>query len=79
MKAKLPVVHALGSDSSVIKHSGCGLLVRPEDAKAISDAVIHLRDISEAERDKMGEKGIEFLRRHRTYDVLGQKWMDLLN
>ena len=79
MKAKLPVVHALGSESSVIKQSGCGLLVRPEDARAISDAVLRLRDISEAERNKMGDKGIEYLHKHRTYDVLGQKWMDLLN
>jgi len=79
MKAKLPVVHAIGSDSSVIKRSGCGILVRPENAKAISDAVIHLREITEAERNKMGEKGLEYLRKHRTYDVLGQKWMDVLD
>ena len=79
MKAKLPVVHALGSESSVIKQAGCGLLVRPEDARAISDAILCLRDISETERNKMGEKGLEYLRKHRTYDVLGRKWMDLLD
>lgn len=79
MKAKLPVVHAFESESSVIKQAGCGLLVRPEDARAISDAVLRLRDISETERNKMGEKGFEYLCKHRTYDVLGRKWMDLLD
>jgi glycosyltransferase involved in cell wall biosynthesis len=79
MKAKLPVVHALGSKSSVIKKSGAGLQVQPEDAQAISHAILRLRDLSEREQKKLGEKGLEYLRKSRSYDVLGQKWVDLLN
>ncbi|MFC1891549.1 glycosyltransferase, partial [Thermodesulfobacteriota bacterium] len=78
MKAQRPVVHAIGSKNSVIKASGCGLHVEPEDSEAISDAVLKLYSLSEIERDNMAELGIEYLRNHRTYDVLGKKWLELL-
>ncbi len=78
MKAQRPVVFALGSENSVIRQSGCGLHVPPENARAVADAILRLRDISEVERSKMGEWGLEYLHKHRTYEVLGRKWMELL-
>jgi len=79
MKAQLPIVHAIRSESSVVKQCGCGLLVPPEDTQAICDAILRLRNISKAERKKMGTKGFDYLLRNRTYDVLGRKWMELFD
>jgi glycosyltransferase involved in cell wall biosynthesis len=79
MKAERPVVHAHGAKTSVIRKAGCGIHVPPENPKAIADAVLRLRSISEGERRKMEKKGLEYLEKHRTYNVLAGKWMELLN
>jgi glycosyltransferase involved in cell wall biosynthesis len=79
LKAEIPVVHALGAEYSVIQQSGCGLHVSPEDAGAIAEAVLRLRNLSEKERSSMGKLGNQYLQKHHSYDVLGTKWMKLLN
>lgn len=78
MKAERPVVHALGARNSVVREAGAGMHVPPENAKAIADAILHLRALPEEERKRMGCAGLDYLKRYRAYDALGQKWKELL-
>jgi len=79
MKARLPVVHALGSNASVVSAAGAGIHIPPEDSTAIADAVLKLRDMSTAQREEMGHIGLSYLKKYRTYDYLGFKWKELLD
>ena len=79
MRAGCAVIYASSARSSIVLESACGLQVRPEDPQAIADAVLKLRSLSQAERRRMGAAGREYLARHRSYEVLGKKWADLLD
>jgi glycosyltransferase involved in cell wall biosynthesis len=78
MKAQLPVIHAIGGENSVIGTAGAGLHVAPENAAAIAGAIVQLRALSADERRALGCAGFAYLRRHRTYEVLGRDWVRVL-
>ncbi len=56
-----PVVLGSDSPSNPVLVSGAGLAVPPENPKAMADAILKIRAMSVSERQKMGEKGREFV------------------
>ena len=78
MKACRPVIHALGSKASVVLKAGCGVHVKPEEPNVIVDAVLKLQKLSKEQREKMGAVGFEYLKAKRSYDVLSEKWYDII-
>jgi glycosyltransferase involved in cell wall biosynthesis len=79
MKARRPVIFATRAKTSIVRELGCGAHVKPGDPRAIANAVLGLRGLSAAERAAMGRAGREFVVRHRTYEVLGREWAELLH
>jgi colanic acid biosynthesis glycosyl transferase WcaI len=60
-----PVVVALeGEGGRIVKESGAGWAVPPEDPRALADAVMALSALSPAEREAMGNRGEIFFREH---------------
>lgn len=79
MKASRPVLHAIGNEDSAVVRAGCGIRVAPEDSSALTDGILDFAAKSPEDLAAMGERGLEYLRRNRSYDVLIQKWMKLFN
>ena len=75
MMAALPVVHAVEASNDLVTEADCGYSIRPEDAHALADAIIRMLGLSISERRAMGLRGREFILRHRTYDVLAQRFL----
>ena len=60
-----PVVVALeGEGGRIVRESGAGWAVPPEDPKALADAVLAASDLSNVEREAMGMRGEVFFREH---------------
>jgi len=66
MASGRPVIVAADEDSEacyIVKDSGCGINVAPEEPKAISEAIIYLFDHPEI-RKEMGQRGFEYIKAH---------------
>lgn len=79
MKASRPVLHAIGNEDSAVVRAECGVMVAPENSGALVEGILDLAARSPEELRVMGERGLEYLRKNRSYDVLIRKWMELFN
>src|SRR5690606_30518143 len=75
MAMKKPIVLGVeGEAREIIEEAGAGLPIRPEDADALVDAVCRLR-ADRALYDRMGENGLDYVRRyHDRKDLARQYW-----
>jgi putative colanic acid biosynthesis glycosyltransferase WcaI len=75
-----PVLAAVDPDSdtaNLIREAQCGLTVTPEDPEALCHGVLELCDRTERRR-RMGENGREYVARHRSKRLAGEKFHELL-
>lgn len=72
-KAERPIVFAVDSGNDPVSASGAGLSVPAGDVYAISEAILTLCNMSLEERNTMGRRGQEFLRREHDFDVLSDR------
>ena len=79
MMAGCAVLHAVEASNDPVAEAGCGLTVAPESATALADGVRRLAAIPAAERRAMGERGRAFVRAHRTYPVLAQRFIEAVS
>lgn len=74
-----PVLASLrGEAATITRESGGGVVVEPEDAQGIADAVLRLRAMPAAERAAMGEMGRAYAIAHYSREVLADRYLDLL-
>jgi glycosyltransferase involved in cell wall biosynthesis len=76
MMAAKPVIHAIDAGNDLVAESGCGISIPPENPKAIAEAVIKLKALSQAEREAMGRNGKSFVLANHDYRVLAKKFID---
>jgi glycosyltransferase involved in cell wall biosynthesis len=71
MAAGRPIIACLnGEGARLVIEAGAGLATPAEDAKALADAVLHLYKLSPGEREKMGDNGRRYYRKHFDHDQL---------
>lgn len=60
-----PVVATLeGEGARVVRESGAGIVVEPEDAQGLADAVLSLASMPETEREALGAAGRRYFEKH---------------
>ncbi|MFT0876653.1 glycosyltransferase family 4 protein [Rhodopseudomonas sp. G2_2311] len=65
LAAGRPIIAALeGEGAEIVRSSGAGLVVPPEDCRALVDAILRLKRMPKAEQDAMGDAGRKFFREH---------------
>jgi glycosyltransferase involved in cell wall biosynthesis len=67
MASGRPVVFSGGAQDNPIECARCGLVVEAQDPQALAEAIIRLFEMSDEERDAMGERGRAYVEAH--YDV----------
>jgi glycosyltransferase involved in cell wall biosynthesis len=72
MLAERPVIQAIESGNDIVAASGCGLTIAPEDPGALATAILHLVEIGEAERRRLGANGLRYVTMHHDYRKLAQ-------
>jgi glycosyltransferase involved in cell wall biosynthesis len=79
MMAGKPIIHAIEAGNDLVKESGCGISIPPEDPIAIAEAIKKLIEMSPAEREGMGKRGREYVIKNHDYKVLAQKFLEAIN
>jgi glycosyltransferase involved in cell wall biosynthesis len=71
MASGRPIIAALnGEGARLIRESGAGLAVPAEDAQALAQTILRLRDMPVAEREAMGKAGHAYYDAHFREDML---------
>lgn len=71
MAAGRPIIACLnGEGARLIVESGAGLAAPAEDARALADSIMKLYRLSSDEREKMGDNGRSYYRKHFDHDML---------
>lgn len=78
MMASLPVIYAVEASNDPVKDCGCGISVPAEDAGAIADAVMKIKQLSPEEKEKMGKNGRDYVMNNHMYDELAEKFLNAL-
>jgi len=77
-----PIIAALdGEGASVIKESGAGMTCQAENPRELSQSVLKLYNMSEADRKEMGKKGRRYFEKHFEREMLLERlegWMKKL-
>ena len=80
MAAGRPIVAALnGEGARIIREAGAGITVPAEDGQALARAILHLRNMPEAELDALGAAGRAYYKRHFREDMLVSRLIDHLD
>lgn len=70
-----PIVQAIDEPGSIIEQVGCGIRVEAENPQASADAILKISNMSEEEREIMGNKGNEYARRNLEWGTLAKKFI----
>ena len=65
-----PVIFAARAPRNPVEEAGAGIVVPPDDPKALADAVYNLANLSWEERWTMGLRGREYLEKHHSVERL---------
>lgn len=79
MLAGKPVLQASDASNDLVEEAGCGMTVPAEDVCAFAEAVNRIRDLSPAERIRLGQNGRGFVQEHHDYRVLASQFLNALN
>lgn len=78
MMAAKPVIQAIEAGNDLVRESGCGLSVAPENPQAIADAIIALSLKSDSERLQIGNRGRQYIMEHNKYPHLAMRFLSSL-
>ncbi|MCB0260289.1 MAG: glycosyltransferase family 4 protein [Phaeodactylibacter sp.] len=79
MSCRRPVLMAIdGVSRQLVEEAGCGLYVEPENPADFAAGVKQCLDMSEAERQRMGEAGYVYARTHFDRQKLAEQYLEQL-
>jgi glycosyltransferase involved in cell wall biosynthesis len=67
-----PVLMAVRGDAAdIVRSAEAGVEVPPDDPSAMAEAMLRLYRLSNAERNAMGKRGVDFYRREMSLEIAG--------
>ena len=79
MMAAKPIIQAIDAGNNLVGEADCGIDVEPDNVGEISKAILALKSMPEEERRRLGENGKKFVLSNHTYQVLGKRFLDIMN
>lgn len=79
MMAAKPIIQAIDAGNNLVREADCGIDVEPDNVNEICKAIITLKSIPDEERKRLGENGRRFVLSNHTYQVLGKRFLDIMN
>jgi len=77
MLASKPILDSNNLIKDPVELSGCGILVKPDNAQAIVDGILQLVQMSPTERANMGERGKQFVAQNHSIKKLAMDYFEL--
>lgn len=78
MLAGKPIVASYTGFPSMINEAGCGTYVKAGDADALRKEIVRYFDLPKSERQSIGLRGSEWIRKHRNYQALALEYLKIL-
>ncbi len=78
MMAARPVIYAIEASNDPVKDSNCGITVPAENPDAVVEAVLKIKELSDEEKNKMGQNGNDYVLKNHTYHGLAVKFLNAL-
>jgi len=78
MMAAKPVLAAVVAGNDLVRTSGCGLSVDPDNPEEIADAIKLLCDKSDKELKSMGSNGKKYVLKYHDYKVLAKNFIEAI-
>ena len=79
MMAKKPIIQAIEAGNNLVEEANCGFFAEPENVEEIKNAILKLKNLSEEERQKLGENGYDFVLKNHSYRVLSENFINNLS
>jgi glycosyltransferase involved in cell wall biosynthesis len=76
MMAGKPVIHAVDAPNDIVRESGCGISISPDDVDALVRAIQSIMNTSIIEKDHMGSLGRQYVTSKHSYEFLSRKFLD---
>jgi len=73
MAAAKPIIFSVNAANNPVEEADCGISISPGNPQKMADAIIHLYQTSPEEREKMGQKGKEYVEKYHSIPVLVDK------
>lgn len=78
MMAARPIIYAVEASNDPVKDCGCGISVPAENPKAVVEAVMKIKSLTDEEKKSMGQKGNDYVLENHTYRGLAEKFVNAL-
>ena len=78
MMAGKPVIQAIDSGNNIVGEAQCGLSVEAENPEKIANAIIKISQLSKQDLELIGKRGREFVLSNNTYEVLANKFLNVI-
>ena len=78
MMAGKPIIQAIDAGNNLVREADCGIAVEPDNIHEVMNAICTLKNMSESERNIYGEKGKCFVLANHTYQVLGERFLNIM-
>ncbi|GHT95722.1 hypothetical protein FACS1894141_4860 [Spirochaetia bacterium] len=78
MYAGKPIIQAIDAGNDIVRDAACGLTVAPKSPQAIADAILKLYNMSNSERDRLGNNGKQYVLKNNTFEVLAKQYLDAI-
>ncbi|MBE3128951.1 MAG: glycosyltransferase family 4 protein, partial [Actinobacteria bacterium] len=79
MMAVKPIMHAIEAGNDLVRESGCGISIPPEDSYAVAEAIKKLMSMSSSEREGIGRRGKEYVIDNHDYKILAKRFLEAIN
>lgn len=79
MMAKKPIIQAIDAGNNMVKEANCGIYSEPENVKSIAEGILQLYNMTDVERQKMGENGYNFIKENHDYSKLAFNFIEYVN
>ena len=78
MMASRPVIYAVEASNDPVKDCGCGISVPAENPKAVVEAVMKIKNLSDEEKVEMGKRGKDYVLENHMYHPLAERFLNAL-
>ncbi len=73
-----PIIHSVNAFNDPVKEAQAGVSVLPENTAEIIHAIYSIKNMTDSERDELGQQGRKFVLEHHTYHVLAENYLGLI-
>jgi glycosyltransferase involved in cell wall biosynthesis len=78
MYAAKPIIVPFNGYKNIINEAGCGEFIETNNPQLLADKILKYYKMPKIERERIGLNGKEYLEKNLTYDILSDKYLELI-